>query len=142
MLFLHCHLISVFSQNREADQGNGNWTSVIKDALEMSNGMEMEQTLSMDERGPLMDYNPIYKEPETETNFRLKDHYQIAGSKLNENMDEQGVKEESDSFISMLSDDISKNKDVLEMVGADIKKSFECRIYKTECKISPQRTNN
>ncbi len=104
--------------------------------------MEMEQTLSMDEHGPLMDYNPIYKEPETETNFRLKNQYQIAGCKLNENMDEQEEKEESDSFISMLSDDINKNKDVLEMVSAHIKKYFECRFYKTECKISLQRTNN
>lgn len=120
MLFLHCHLISVFSQNRELDQGNGNWTSVIKDALEMSNGMEMEQTLSMNKCGPQMDYNPIYKGPETEANFRLKDHYQIAGSKVNEKQDGQGV-EEPDSFISVLSDGISKKKDVLEMVGADIK---------------------
>ncbi|XP_016106330.1 uncharacterized protein [Sinocyclocheilus grahami] len=115
MLPLRCAQYVTHEKNREVDQGNGNWTSVIKDALEMSNGMEMEQSLSMDERGPLMDYNPIYKGPETEANFRLKDHYQIAGSKLNEEMDGQGVKEESDSFILMLSDDISKNKDVLEM---------------------------
>uniref|UniRef100_A0A673LXP4 Uncharacterized LOC107748715 n=1 Tax=Sinocyclocheilus rhinocerous TaxID=307959 RepID=A0A673LXP4_9TELE len=115
MLPLRCAQYVTHEKNREVDQGNGNWTSVIKDALEMSNGMEMEQTLSMDERGPLMDYNPIYKGPETEAHFRLKDHYQIAGSKLNEKMDGQGVKEESDSFILMLSDDISKNKDVLEM---------------------------
>ncbi len=134
MLFLHCHLISVFSQNQEADQGNGNWTSVIKDTLEMSNGMEMERKLSMDERGPLMDYNPIYKKPETETNFRLKDHYQIAGCKLNENMDEQGVKEKSDSFISRLSDDISKKKDVLEMVGADIKNILNADFIKQNVK--------
>uniref|UniRef100_A0A8C1T0V9 Si:ch73-347e22.4 n=1 Tax=Cyprinus carpio TaxID=7962 RepID=A0A8C1T0V9_CYPCA len=115
MLPLRCAQYVTHEKNREVDQKNGNWTSVIKDALEMSNGMEMEQTLSMDERGPLMDYNPIHRGPETEANFTLKDHYQIAGSKLNEKMDGQGVKEESDSFISMLSDDISKNKDVLEM---------------------------
>ncbi|XP_059411402.1 uncharacterized protein si:ch73-347e22.4 [Carassius carassius] len=112
---LRCAQYVTHEKNREVDQGNGNWTSVIKDSLEMSNGMEMEQTLSMDERGPLMDYNPIYKVPETEANFRFKDHYQIAGSKLNEKMDGQGVKENSDSFMSMLSDDNSKNKDVLEM---------------------------
>uniref|UniRef100_A0A673G1H2 Si:ch73-347e22.4 n=1 Tax=Sinocyclocheilus rhinocerous TaxID=307959 RepID=A0A673G1H2_9TELE len=119
MLPLRCAQYVRHEKNRELDQGNGNWTSVIKDALEMSNGMEMEQTLSMDECGPLMDYNLIYKGPETEANFRLKGHFnlQIAGSKLNEKQDGQGVKEEPDSFISMLSDDISKNKDVLEMVG-------------------------
>uniref|UniRef100_A0A671LTV8 C2H2-type domain-containing protein n=1 Tax=Sinocyclocheilus anshuiensis TaxID=1608454 RepID=A0A671LTV8_9TELE len=119
ILPLRCAQYVRHEKNRELDQGNGNWTSVIKDALEMSNGMEMEQTLSMDECGPLMNYNLIYKGPETEANFRLKDHFnlQIAGSKLNEKQDGQGVKEEPDSFISMLSDDISKNKDVLEMVG-------------------------
>uniref|UniRef100_A0A8C1GC11 Si:ch73-347e22.4 n=1 Tax=Cyprinus carpio TaxID=7962 RepID=A0A8C1GC11_CYPCA len=117
MLPLRCAQYVRHEKNRELEQGNGNWTSVIKDALEMSNGMEMEQTLSMDECGPLMDYNPIYKGPETEANFRLKDHFnlQIAGSKLNEKQDGQEVKEEPDSFISMLSDDINKNKDVLEM---------------------------
>ncbi|XP_026145855.1 uncharacterized protein LOC113120136 [Carassius auratus] len=115
MVPLRCAQYVTHEKNREVDQGNGNWTSVIKDSLEMSNGMEMEQTLSMDERGPLMDYNPIYKGPETEANFRFKDHYQIAGSKLNEKIDGDGVKENSDFFMSMLSDDISKNKDVLEM---------------------------
>lgn len=110
-----------FSQDREVAQGNCNWTSVIKDALEMSNGMEMEQPLSMDVCGPLMDLNPVYKGPETEAKFTLMDHYKIAGSKLNEKQDGQGVKGEPDSFISMLSDGISKKKDVLEMVGADIK---------------------
>ncbi|XP_042632443.1 uncharacterized protein LOC109077991 isoform X2 [Cyprinus carpio] len=117
MLPLRCAQYVRHEKNRELEQGNGNWTSVIKDALEMSNGMEMEQTLSMDECGPLMHYNPIYKGPETEANFRLKDHFnlQIAGSKLNEKQDGQEVKEEPDSFISMLSDDINKNKDVLEM---------------------------
>ncbi|CAM4636993.1 unnamed protein product [Leuciscus chuanchicus] len=98
-------------KDREVAQGNCNWTSVIKDALEMSNGMEMEQPLSMDVCGPLMDLNPVYKGPETEA--------KIAGSKLNEKQDGQGVKGEPDSFISMLSDGISKKKDVLEMGGND-----------------------
>ncbi|RXN05429.1 zinc finger protein 420-like [Labeo rohita] len=114
MLPLRCAQYVTHEKNRELDQGNGNWTSVIKDALEMSNGMEMEQTLSMNECGPLMDCNPIYKGPETEANFRLKDHCQIAGSKVNEKQDGQGV-EEPDSFLSVLSDGISKKKDVLEV---------------------------
>ncbi|KAK9957856.1 hypothetical protein ABG768_012060 [Culter alburnus] len=102
-------------KNRDVDQGNCNWTSVIKDALEMSNGMEMEPTLSMDVCGPVMGFNAIYKGPETEAKFTLRDDYQIAGSNLNERQDGQGMKEEPDSFISMLSDGISKKKDVLEM---------------------------
>ncbi|XP_043073675.1 uncharacterized protein si:ch73-347e22.4 isoform X2 [Puntigrus tetrazona] len=135
MLPLRCGEYVTHEKNREMDQGNGNWTSVIKDALEMSNGTEMEQTLSMNERGPLMDYNPIYKGSETEANFRLKDNFKIAGSKLNEKMDGQGVKKESDSFISVLSDDIIKNKGVLEMgkheepsvldVGSSLRKKKE-----------------
>ncbi|XP_039534260.1 uncharacterized protein si:ch73-347e22.4 isoform X2 [Pimephales promelas] len=102
-------------KDREVAQGNCNWTSVIKDALEMSNGMEMEQTLSMDVCGPLMDLNPVCKGPETEAKFTLMDDYKIAGSKLNEKPDGQGVKGEPDTFISMLSDGISKKQDVLEM---------------------------
>ncbi|XP_067282561.1 uncharacterized protein si:ch73-347e22.4 isoform X2 [Pseudorasbora parva] len=102
-------------QEKDQDQGNCNWTSVIKDSLEMSNGMEMEQSLSMDVCGPLMGFNPVYKGSETEAKFTLKDHYQIAGSKLNEKQNGQGVKGEPDSFISMLSGGISKKKDVLEM---------------------------
>lgn len=120
-------------------QGNCNWTSVIKDALEMSNGMEMEQTLSMDVCGPLIDINPVYKGPETEANFTLMDHYKIPGSKQNEKQDGQGVKEETDSFISMLSDGISKKKDVLEMVGADIKNLLNVDFYKTACKQSKNK---
>jgi len=112
-------------------QGNCNWTSVIKDALEMSNGMEMEQTLSMDVCGPLMDLNPVCKGPETEAKFTLMDDYKIAGSKLNEKPDGQGVKGEPDTFISMLSDGISKKQDVLEMVGADIKNLLNVDFYKS-----------
>ncbi|XP_059366372.1 uncharacterized protein LOC132104863 [Carassius carassius] len=114
VLPLRCAQYVRHEKNQELDQGNGNWTSVIKDALEMSNVMEMEQTLSMDECGPLMDYNPIYKGPETEAYFKLQDHVdlQIAGS---EKQDGLGVKKEPDSFILVLSEDISKNKDVLEM---------------------------
>ncbi|XP_026087928.1 uncharacterized protein LOC113062346 isoform X3 [Carassius auratus] len=117
VLPLRCAQYVRHEKNQELDQGNGNWTSVIKDALETSNGMEMEQTLSMDECGPLMDNNPIYKGPETEAYFKSQDHVnlQIAGSKLNEKQDGLGVKKEPDSFISVLSEDISKNKDVLEM---------------------------
>ncbi|KAK2887471.1 hypothetical protein Q8A67_015699 [Cirrhinus molitorella] len=115
MLPPRCAQYGTHEKNQKLDQGSGNWTSVIKNALEMSNGMEMEQTLSMNECGSRMDYNPIYKGPETEANFKLKDNYQIAGFKLNEKQDGQGVKEEPDSFISVLSDGISKKKDVLEM---------------------------
>lgn len=129
-----------FSQNRDVDQGNCNWTSVIKDALEMSNGMEMEPTLSMDVCGPVMGFNAIYKGPETEAKFTLRDDYQIAGSNLNERQDGQGMKEEPDSFISMLSDGISKKKDVLEMVGADIKNLLNVDFIKQHA--SNQRTNN
>ncbi|XP_077051437.1 uncharacterized protein LOC143701753 isoform X2 [Siphateles boraxobius] len=115
MLPARCAQYVSQEKDQEVAQGSCNWTSVIKDALEMSNGMEMEQTLSMDVCGPLMDSNPVYKGPETEAKFTLMDHYKIEGSKLNEKQECQGVKVEPDSFISMLSDGISKKKDVLQM---------------------------
>ncbi|XP_065144213.1 uncharacterized protein [Paramisgurnus dabryanus] len=91
-------------KDRELDQGNShNWTSVIKHALEMSNGMEMEHTV--DVCSPLVDFNPVYKEPQME----------LTRSKPNEKQDGLEVKGEHNSFITMLSDGTSKQQNVQEM---------------------------
>ncbi|XP_057210987.1 uncharacterized protein si:ch73-347e22.4 isoform X2 [Triplophysa rosa] len=92
---------------RDMDHGNShNWTSVIKDALEMSNGMEMGQTLSANVCGPLVDLNPVYKEP------------QYKDLKPNKNQHGREVKRGQDPFGTVLSDGISKRStaNVQEMV--------------------------
>lgn len=78
-----------------------NWTSVIKDALEMSNGMEMGQSISANVCGSLVDLNPVYKEPQYK---ELKPN-----------------KKQDGRVVGMLSDGISKQQDAQEMVGSKIK---------------------
>ncbi|XP_051526452.1 uncharacterized protein si:ch73-347e22.4 isoform X2 [Myxocyprinus asiaticus] len=102
--------------DQELDPGNPPiWTSVIKDALEMSNGMEMEQSLAVDVCAPLVDLNPVYKTPQTDEKITLKKHCQIADSRPKEKLDGEEVKGDQDCFVTMLSDGISKQQDVLEM---------------------------
>lgn len=93
------------------DHGNThNWTTVIKDALEMSNGMEMGQTLSANVCGPLVDLNPVYKEP------------QYKELEPNKNQDGREVKRGQDPLFAVLSEGISKRStaNVQEMVGESI----------------------
>ncbi|XP_056597326.1 uncharacterized protein si:ch73-347e22.4 [Triplophysa dalaica] len=94
-------------QDREMDHGNThNWTTVIKDALEMSNGMEIGQTLSANVCGPLVDLNPVYKVP------------QYKELEPNENQDGREVKRGQDPLFALLSEGISKRStaNVQEMV--------------------------
>ncbi|XP_056335065.1 uncharacterized protein si:ch73-347e22.4 [Danio aesculapii] len=112
LLPLRCDQYVPQEKDQEIDQGNCNWTSVLQDTLEMSNGVEMEQTLSMGVCVPMIDLNPIYKGPDTEAKFAINDHNQIAEARL---IKGQGGKGELDSFFPVVSDGSSPKKGVLEM---------------------------
>ncbi|KAA0710190.1 hypothetical protein E1301_Tti016727 [Triplophysa tibetana] len=107
MLPPKCMQYVPLEKDREINHGNThNWTTVIKDALEMGNGMEMGQTLSANVYGPLVDLNPVYKEP------------QYKELEPNKNPDGREVKGGQDPFLAVLSEGISKRStaNVQEMV--------------------------
>lgn len=71
--------------------------------------MEMGQTLSVNVCGPLVDLNSVHKEP------------LYKELKANKKQDGREGKNGQDPLVAMLSDGISKQQNVQEMVGCKIK---------------------
>ncbi|XP_026867343.2 uncharacterized protein si:ch73-347e22.4 isoform X2 [Electrophorus electricus] len=135
--------VHISAQNQDLKGGSSShWTSVIKEALEMSNGMELEQDLSVDMCGTAL----MYEELETRVLDPVKDHFHSIDymSSFQERDKRTGFNRDCNSSVSVLSDgtnmspvksnqDVRQRRIIQELFSTDGSSLNDRSIKGTEC---------
>ncbi|XP_076864104.1 uncharacterized protein LOC143516425 isoform X2 [Brachyhypopomus gauderio] len=123
---------SAHEEKQDLERGDSsNWTSVIKEALEMSNGMELEQDLSVD----MCRTAVVYEEPETRVLDPVKQHFRPVDY-LSTVQERERIKEDKDgtNMLSIESKHIHQTQIIQELYSSTDEESVSYKIHRgTEC---------